>query len=314
MSRLGRLARSRRAAVSVPEVLEELVFVGEALQRTVGDLGPGSHDRRSDGLVTHFGPPRVEQRRGAGTRLRHDQQSRSAAGDEGDDDVRRVLVEALAAVIFGRGGAGVSVPGAICTSRSGTPASRAHMMKAAQHVGCTAPMPARLAIERIQPWAVRRSRRLPSWRSRIGPDVRSPMARSMVRAVRGASGMTAGLLPLPIGLDGLSSSRCRPSGWWSRLKSRRRFETYVSSTPLANGSSFEHTSPMTRTALFWPSGRTTWKSCSATSPRRPTTRRTVAARSGSTKPLNAPGGRRSALKPTAPGAMSRRRRSGTRCW
>jgi integrase len=71
------------------------------------------------------------------------------------------------------------------------------MMNAARSMcGWTAPMPARLAVDRSRRWAARPSRRLPLWRSRIGPDVRSPMARSMVRAVRGTSGMTAGLLPL----------------------------------------------------------------------------------------------------------------------
>ena len=64
------------------------------------------------------------------------------------------------------------------------------MMNAALSMcGWTGPMPARLAIERTQRWAVRRSRRPPSWRGRIGPDVRSPMARSMVRAALGTSGI-----------------------------------------------------------------------------------------------------------------------------
>lgn len=71
------------------------------------------------------------------------------------------------------------------------------MMNAARSMwGCTAPMPARLAIERTQRWAVRRSRRLPSWRSRMGPDVRSPMARSIVRAVLGTRGDHSGLVAL----------------------------------------------------------------------------------------------------------------------
>lgn len=71
------------------------------------------------------------------------------------------------------------------------------MMNAARSMcGCTAPIPARLAVERTHRWAVRRSSRLPSWRSRIGPAVRWPIARSIVRAVLGTRGMTAGLLPL----------------------------------------------------------------------------------------------------------------------
>jgi hypothetical protein len=39
-------------------------------------------------------------------------------------------------------------------------------------------MPARLAMDRTHRWAVRRSRRLPSWRSRIGPVV--PLADGQV--------------------------------------------------------------------------------------------------------------------------------------
>lgn len=52
-------------------------------------------------------------------------------------------------------------------------------------------------VERTHRCAVRRSSRLPSWRSKIGPAVRSTIARSIVRAVLGTSGMIAGLLPLP---------------------------------------------------------------------------------------------------------------------
>ena len=65
-SRSGRLARSRRTVVAAPKVFEELVLVGEAPKRTVGDLSPGRVDGRSHGVVTHFGPPVVEQRRRAG--------------------------------------------------------------------------------------------------------------------------------------------------------------------------------------------------------------------------------------------------------
>jgi len=50
---------------------------------------------------------------------------------------------------------------------------------------------------------------------------------------------------------------------------------------------FRARSPMTLTAPCWPLGRTTWKSYLATLLRGPTTRRTVAARSGSTKPSQA---------------------------
>ena len=73
------------------------------------------------------------------------------------------------------------------------------MMNAARSMwGWTWPSPARLPIDRTQRCAVRRSSRCPSRHSRIGPSFRPPMARSIVRAVRGTSGMTAGLLPLPM--------------------------------------------------------------------------------------------------------------------
>ena len=45
------------------------------------------------------------------------------------------------------------------------------MMNAARSMwGCTSPIPARLPIEWTQRCAVRRSRRWPSWRTRIGPS------------------------------------------------------------------------------------------------------------------------------------------------
>ncbi len=64
------------------------------------------------------------------------------------------------------------------------------------------PRPARLPIERTQRCAVRRSRRWPSRRRRIGPSWRSPMARSIVRAVRGTSGIVGGLVALANDLQG----------------------------------------------------------------------------------------------------------------
>ena len=83
---------------------------------------------------------------------------------------------------------------------------RAHDEGARSTCGCTLPRPARLAFERTHRCAVRRSRRWPSWRRRIGPAVRSPRARSIVRAVTGARGMTAGLFPFPT----MRSVRWRP--------------------------------------------------------------------------------------------------------
>jgi hypothetical protein len=81
------------------------------------------------------------------------------------------------------------------------------MMNAARNTWrCTESSPARLPIDATQRWAVRRSSRCPSRRRRIGPSWRSPMARSIVRAVRGTSGITAGLLPLPIDVQGAVTS------------------------------------------------------------------------------------------------------------
>ncbi len=67
-------------------------------------------------------------------------------------------------------------------------------------------MPARLPMERTHRCAVRRSSRCPSWRSRIDPCVRSPIARSIVRATLGTSGIVVGLLPLPM----ICNVRCPP--------------------------------------------------------------------------------------------------------
>ena len=70
--------------------------------------------------------------------------------------------------------------------------------------GWTWPSPARLPIDRTQRWAVRRSRRAPSWRRRIGPAVahRPPGRGCGLCAARAAS--VAGLLPLPT----MRSVRC----------------------------------------------------------------------------------------------------------
>jgi hypothetical protein len=59
-------------------------------------------------------------------------------------------------------------------------------------------IPARRAIRRtIRPAPCRSSRR-PSAARKIGPPVRSPMTRSIARAVRGASGMVTTLPPLRV--------------------------------------------------------------------------------------------------------------------
>jgi hypothetical protein len=75
---------------------------------------------------------------------------------------------------------------AICTSRRGTPASDATMMNPTRSMcGWTVPRLARLPIERTHRCAVRRSKRCPSLRRRIGRSWRSPPSRSIVPAVRG---------------------------------------------------------------------------------------------------------------------------------
>gem|GEM_PF-5044174 len=56
-------------------------------------------------------------------------------------------------------------------------------------------IPARRATLRtIRPAPCRSSRR-PSWVTKMGPSQRSPVARSIARAVRGASGMVTTLPP-----------------------------------------------------------------------------------------------------------------------
>ena len=89
---------------------------------------------------------------------------------------------------------------ASCTSRSGTPASSAAVMNACRSVcglTCLA-MPARRVTRRTVRGAPCRSSRLPSAVTNSGPSVRSPMARSIARAVRGASGMVTTLPPLRV--------------------------------------------------------------------------------------------------------------------
>jgi hypothetical protein len=86
---------------------------------------------------------------------------------------------------------------ASCTSRSGTGASRAAVMNACLSV--CGPIflsrPARRATRRtIRPAACRSSRCM-AVVVKVGPSQRSPITRSIARAVRGASGMTAFLPP-----------------------------------------------------------------------------------------------------------------------
>jgi hypothetical protein len=95
---------------------------------------------------------------------------------------------------------GSACDAASCTSRSGTPASSAAVMNACLSVcGVTVlPILARRAVLRTIRPAPCRSSRCPSAVRNIGPSVRSPMARSIARAVRGASGMVTTLPPLRV--------------------------------------------------------------------------------------------------------------------
>ena len=101
---------------------------------------------------------------------------------------------------------GSACDAASCASRNGTPASRAAVMKACLSVWGVTDLPilARRAVLRTirpAPW---RSSRRPSAARNAGPPARSPMARSIARAVRGASGMVTTLPPLRV----IVSVRC----------------------------------------------------------------------------------------------------------
>jgi hypothetical protein len=56
--------------------------------------------------------------------------SAGSAGDERGDDVGGVTVQRLAATVIAHRRARISVTGRFCTSRNGTPASKAAVMKA----------------------------------------------------------------------------------------------------------------------------------------------------------------------------------------
>ena len=92
-----------------------------------------------------------------------------------------------------------------------TPRPCAAVMNACLSVwGVTAlPMPEwRATLRTIRP-VPRRSSRLPSAARNTGPPVRSPMARSIARAVRGASGMVTTLPPLRVTVS-VRCPRSRP--------------------------------------------------------------------------------------------------------
>jgi len=112
------------------------------------------------------------------------------SGDVGGDDVGCVPVQGGAGSTWRIVVRGSGWEAASWTSRSGTPASSAAVMNACRSVcGPTGlAIPARRATRRTIRPAPCRSRRRPSAARKTGPSMRSPMARSIARAVRGASG------------------------------------------------------------------------------------------------------------------------------
>jgi hypothetical protein len=108
------------------------------------------------------------------------------AGDEGCDDVGSVPVQGDTGRSYRMVVGGLACDAASCTSRRGTPASRAAVMNAWRSVcGPTGLLiPARRASRRTIRPAPRRSNRRPSAARKIGPSQRSPIARSIAVAVR----------------------------------------------------------------------------------------------------------------------------------
>ena len=123
---------------------------------------------------------------------------RLAAGDVGDDDVGGVAVEVLASPVVDGRGAGVGVAGCdLDVTQRDAGVERGHDERRRAACGDGRPESGVFA-DRDDP-SVRGAsiETLSVGASQDGAVVRSPMARSMVRAVRGTSGMRAGLLPLP---------------------------------------------------------------------------------------------------------------------
>ena len=125
--------------------------------------------------------------------------------DVGGDDVGRVPVQAAAARSYRIVVRGSACEAASCTSRSGTPASRR---------GGDERVPQRVRRDVLGDPGAAGGRaddppgavpvQPPPVRQEHGPSVRSPMARSSARAVRGASGMVTIFPPLRV----IVSVRC----------------------------------------------------------------------------------------------------------
>jgi hypothetical protein len=185
----------RKTAVSV----HSGVAAHDRLARTCsGFLLPGGL-RRQEGLSRRPGLP-------GGTR------------EVGGNDVGGVAVQAAAGALWRIVVRWSACEAASCTSRSGTPASRAAVMNACRSVGgvTSLAIPARRAVLRTIRPAACRSSRFPSAARNTDPSVRSPMARSIVRAVRGASGRVTTLPPLRV----MVRVRCHVRGRGARYRRR----------------------------------------------------------------------------------------------
>ena len=125
---------------------------------------------------------------------------RGGACDVGGDNIGRVPVQAAAGPVISHRGPRVRMGGGFLHVAQRDPGiQRSGDERVSQRVRTDVlGDPARRATRRtIRPGPCRSSRR-PSPARNTGPSVRSPMARSIARAVRGASGMVTTLPPLRV--------------------------------------------------------------------------------------------------------------------
>jgi len=136
--------------------------------------------------------------------------------DIGGDDVDGVPVQTAAGAVVSHGGPGIGVRGGFLHVPQRDPGvQRGSDERVPQRV-----RPDRLgdpgtaghpAHDRPAQW---RSSRCPSPRRKTGPSLRSPMARSIARAVRGASGTVTTLPPLGV-TTRVRCPRSTPRAWMS---------------------------------------------------------------------------------------------------
>ena len=121
-------------------------------------------------------------------------------GEVGGDDVGGVPVQAAAGPVIAHRGPRVGVrSGFLHVPQRHSGVQRGGDERVSERVGLTTlAIPARRAVLRTIRAAPCRSSRRPSAARNTGPSVRSPMARSSARAVRGASGMVTILPPLRV--------------------------------------------------------------------------------------------------------------------